>query len=699
MTLFRERNASGMKAMTGKNAARISVVLVAAMLAPIFASHAAAAPATAGPIVISSFTDRLGSVNINAGKAEGIVVGATGVVLRDGKVIADYVVEQVNWGLSRISIKNLVSGETVRVGDSAPITGAAPSTVQKPEQKTEPAKSKSSSKSRLKWIAAALGAVAIYLLVKNDDDDGPSLPGYGITLEADKVTNYGDTDESVVTITATIKDSKNNPVPDGTIVKFTTTAGTLNRVAATTSLGKATATLTGDTDDGVATVTARADATGQSASISVSFIASIDLVASPDMIQMVNSGGTQTSSTITATCRDAQGNLATSGNVKFSSTVGTVDDEVAITNGVATTTLTSNEIGTATVTATWSGTSATERVSVTAGPPFAVSVSSSSNSVPCDGNSYATITAKVTDIAGHSVADGTVVKFSVTPDNSGGGNGTITAQAETEYGSAKANLYSRDSSDAISKSGTATVTVTVPAVGQPSDVPAPALDIVNSSTTVQFVSVSVGAINLSASPTNIRGWDVAGNTTTLTAIVSNSDGLPVPDGQIVTFTATHGLVTGTGTTSGGTATTTLRTDASGSSSWNGLVDVTATAGGVSVTRTGLVIFSGPPYASNCSATISQSTLQKTGDRAVIQVIAKDVNGNPIVDDTTVTATTSKGTLLSSSEQTAGGVVNFTLETSTDAGNPTATGNGTVTITIPAGSSGTPVTLTVDFTVI
>ena len=73
--------------MTGKNAARISVVLVAAMLAPILVSHAAAAPATAGPIVISSFTDRLGSVNINAGKAEGIVVGATGVVLRDGKVI------------------------------------------------------------------------------------------------------------------------------------------------------------------------------------------------------------------------------------------------------------------------------------------------------------------------------------------------------------------------------------------------------------------------------------------------------------------------------------------------------------------------------------------------------------------------------------------------------------------------------------
>jgi len=63
---------------------------------------------------------------------------------------------------------------------------------------------------------------------------------------------------STSTVTATVKDDYGNNVPDGTIVTFTTSAGSIGSTTTTksTTNGIATATLTSSTTDGVATVTA-----------------------------------------------------------------------------------------------------------------------------------------------------------------------------------------------------------------------------------------------------------------------------------------------------------------------------------------------------------------------------------------------------------------------------------------------------------
>ena len=673
----------------------MSVLVATVMFLSIAVPAYTADKATFDSIAISSFTDTIGSININAGKAEGVKPGMRGVIIRDGKQIAEYQVAQVNWAISRIMIANLADGYTVQPGDNAPIT-------------TPITPKKSSAGKIWKALGIAAAVALVWLLVKGDKgDSGGAADNSAITLTAQK-TSTGD-DSIVITITANIKDASGETAPDGTSVTFSTTAGTLNRTQTITFSGKATATLTADTeDDDVATVTVKS--LGKTATIDVSFVSSIELAASPTSIQVAGSGGTQTESTITATCRDAAGNLATSGTVEFTAGIGTVTDSATIVGGVATATFTSDEIGVANVTASWSKSTVMTTVTVTAGPPYSVVVTSSTSSLQCDGNSFATISATVSDFAGNPATDGTVVDFSVTPDGGGGGNGTITPQGTTVAGVASASLFTKDSTGAVSQPGTATVVVEVLAASQPATVPAPLSDIENQSTHVQFVSIEVAGINLGANPTNIRGWDMVNNTTTITAVVYNAAHNPVPDGTAVYFTASHGMIYGSGggsvgmsTTTNGVATATLSTDASGDGTWDGLVDVTATSGTVTATQVGLVIFSGPPSPGNCDATISQSTLASVGGQATISVTALDVNANPVADGTSVTATTDKGNISPGTKSTADGTAVFILSTSTNPASPTQSGDGTVTISIDSGgknaeTGGLPVTLTVPFTV-
>lgn len=666
------------KAISGKIASRLSltlaIIMILSVIAPIYAAGGAE---SAKSISISSFTDAAGSLYINAGKGEKIQAGAKGSIVQNGMKIADYEVVQVNWGISRIAISNLTAGSTICAGDSAPITSS-------PQIK---------KKSKPKWIWWALGiGLATYLLTRNHG--GGSADTSGITLSAEKTTSYSDTngDSSEVTITATVRNASGDLVTDGTRVDFSSTVGTLNHTTTVTSGGTATATLTGKTTDSNAVV--KVTCNGSTATMTVSFGVSIELEASPSTIQTTNSGGSTTSSTITATCSDAQGNPATSGTVKFSTSVGTLSsNSVAISNGVASTTLTSSTTGSSTVTAIWASTSATKTVKVTAGPPYFITVASSNSSLSCSGNSSATITATVKDFGGNLVTDGTVVKFSVTADGSGGGNGTITSQSTTTNGVATASLATRDSSGTTSLPGTATIKAMVNSADQTGDVPKPTSDISNT-TTVKFVSSEVGGVSLGVSKTNIRGLDVVGNTITLTAVVSDTGGNAIPDGTEVTFTSTDGVISNVTTTTGGTATATLTSNASGG---DGNVTVTAKSGNESSSVS--VIFSGAPSAANCSVEVSPNTLASSGGQAVITVTAKDVNGHAMVDGTEITAATSKGTLSSASAQTSDGVATFTLSTSADSVTPTQTGAGTVTVTIPAGGAGSSVTLTAGFTVV
>jgi hypothetical protein len=287
------------------------------------------------------------------------------------------------------------------------------------------------------------------------------------------------------------------------------------------------------------------------------------------------------------------------------------------------------------------------------------------------------------------------------------------ASAQTVNGVATTQLVSRDSSGNASKPGTATVYASVLTTGQPTGIPVPATNLSNHTTQVQFVSQDVAAIALGASPMNIRGWDFINQSSTITAMVYDSHHNPVPDGTAVYFTATHGMISGNSgtannvavsTTKSGVASATLLSTGSEGGGWNGLVDVTAVCGAVSMDATGLVTFSGWPSPGKCSATISKSTLANCNDSAVINVVVQDINGNPVVDGTNLTITSSQGTTVSSSNPTTkGGVVQFMLLTSTDSTNPTNAGAGSVSILIDSGghnpeTNNQPVQLTVTFTV-
>lgn len=678
-----------MNAMTNRLAGRISITLVTALLLTILAPAYAAEKAPLPPIAISSITDALGSININVGKGEGIKEGSKGVIIRDGKQIAKYIVQQVNWGFSRITVFDVAEGYTIRPGDSAPLDGTA---------EKAPTVKRKSSKSKTLLTVLAIGAAVLLLGGKSG---GGSSSGGSIDLTSVKSSNVTDAGRTgTIDITARVNDSNGLPAPDGTPVTFASTAGTLDRTQTVTSAGRATAKLSYDSsvDPDSATVTVRA--LGRTATIEVSFVSSIEITTSAETIQVKDSGGSVMQATITATCWTSAGVLANSGTVTFTTNIGTISNPtVSIgADGTASTTFTSNVTGKANITATWqTKNKATIPITVTAGPPYSLSVSSDTSTVQCDGNSFATIKATVKDMRGTLATDGTVVNFAVIP----AGNGTITPQAVTVNGVATAYLHTRNADGSVSSSGTVTLKVDVLRANQPSDVPLPASDMTNQSTQVQFVSTRVGSINLSATPTNVRGWDVVGNTTTIKAVVYNTDGQPVPNGTAVYFTTTRGVVTGTSgnmsTTTNGIATATLTTDASGNDSWDGRVDVIARAGTVTQSAPGLVIFSGPAVDAQSDVTLSQTNLPTVGGQSSIIVVAKDMKGNPIADGTKVTVTTTKGTLSDGGNgTTTGGQCVITLSTSTDTATPTPAGPGEVRVSIDTG--GVPVTKTLSFTV-
>ncbi|HEY3299028.1 MAG TPA: invasin domain 3-containing protein, partial [Armatimonadota bacterium] len=417
---------------------RLSMILAIMMIMPIIAP-AYGAEKPVNQVVISNVQ---GDSKISAGKGDGMNVGDKGVIVRDGKEVANFEVTNVEWGYSSIKLSGLASGETLRVGDAAQVTTHA-----KPGEGQSIKKSNSGAKALLALLVVG-AVVALSSGGGHGGGGGSSSSGvHSVSLATTKTSLPAD-GVSTATITATVADGNNAAVPDGTVVQFSSNAGTISPAQSVTSGGKATATLTAGTTVGPVTVTATAG--GKTSTITISLtqstgtVGSIGLTASPTTIQVMGSGGAQTQSTITATCRDAQGNLATSGTVIFTSSLGSIVGTVPVgANGVATSTFSSNATGQATITASWSGAESSVTVNVTAGPPFAINVNSTPASVQCDGHSFATVTATVKDVAGNMVTDGTVVDFSIQSDVNGGGNGTITAQGRTSAGVATATLFSR----------------------------------------------------------------------------------------------------------------------------------------------------------------------------------------------------------------------------------------------------------------
>jgi hypothetical protein len=214
-------------------------------------------------------------------------------------------------------------------------------------------------------------------------------------------------------ITATVTDSDNSPVPEGTEVTFTTTSGQISGVTKTVN-GNATAMLTSSRHVGSATVTATAG--GVSGTVQVQFTAGsvasggISLTASPETLLADGKATSQ----IRALVKDANGNPVTGEVISFSvsSDMGMLSAQTATTSGgVATVTYTAGtRAGQVTITAR-SANGVTAQVMLYLSPTDVgrIDVSCAPDSIAADGASTSRITATVLDEHGDPVTGAPVV--------------------------------------------------------------------------------------------------------------------------------------------------------------------------------------------------------------------------------------------------------------------------------------------------
>ncbi|MCK4903421.1 MAG: Ig-like domain-containing protein [Candidatus Marinimicrobia bacterium] len=219
--------------------------------------------------------------------------------------------------------------------------------------------------------------------------------------------------KSSTIITAVLKDSVGNPMPDVT-VNFTTTLGTLiPQVALTNSDGVATTVLTSESVEGVATITATS---GIVKSIDIKFYGPAYIELSAGSLLLLADGISST--VITAVLKDSVGNSVPEITVNFETDLGTLNSHIEITDdtGKATTILTSaTEEGVATITATSFATSYIE-VEFKYSVPVYIVIEVIDPEIPtllADGISKANIIAKVYDSA-NKVIPGVVFDFSTT---------------------------------------------------------------------------------------------------------------------------------------------------------------------------------------------------------------------------------------------------------------------------------------------
>lgn len=233
--------------------------------------------------------------------------------------------------------------------------------------------------------------------------------------------------KAISTLTATVKDANGNGV-NNELVSFSITgsAHLSASSARTDSNGNATVTLTSTTaDSNTITAVTAYDTSGKQ--ISVSFIADVT-TANIDSLTAsradnVKADGSD-SSVITATVKDANGNLTNGAKVTFSVTDnGILSQNIATTvEGIATVQLTSLTAESITVTATTDADATGKQTSVSfVGDPTTAIVdtltASPTSGVVANGIDYSVLTATVKDINGNLVS-GAKVWFERTPGDS-----------------------------------------------------------------------------------------------------------------------------------------------------------------------------------------------------------------------------------------------------------------------------------------
>ncbi|CAG9235657.1 exported hypothetical protein [Paraburkholderia tropica] len=471
---------------------------------------------------------------------------------------------------------------------------------------------------------------------------------------------------STSTLTATLKDAYGNTIGAGVSVSWSTTGGALAAQSSTTnSSGEATVVLTSATLAGTATVTSTAVSGSKTATVTfVPDVATAQVTALSASPASITANGTSTS-TLTATIKDAYGNQFGAGvSVSWSTSGGTLSASTSSTgsNGEATTVLTSSTTAqTATVTAAAVAGSKTAQVAFVADVTTArvSTLTASPSSITANGTATSTLTATLKDANGNALGAGLSVSWSTTA-------GTLAASSST-----------------TDSNGQATVVLTASTTAQTATVSASAVAGSNTAS-VTFVADTTTATvsSLVASPTSITANGTS--TSTLTATLKDAYGNALGAGLTVTWSTTVGSLSASSSTtnSSGVATVTLT---SSTLATTATVTAKATAG----SKTATVAFVADATTAHV-VSLAQSATSGTADgtsTTTFTATVQDANGN-LVSGATVTWSTTLGTLSATSTST-----NSSGQTSITLTAPSAAGTATVTAAATAGSASGAVTYT------
>ncbi|MDM8552590.1 invasin domain 3-containing protein [Desulfobacterales bacterium HSG2] len=503
-----------------------------------------------------------------------------------------------------------------------------------------------------------------------NDEDTAADP-YSISLTATPSTLAAN-GISTCEIEATVLDINRNEVDDPTVVRFTTTAGTLYETSKTTRDGIATVTLTSPNFVSEATVTASTSSEVEG-EVTVTFTAGPPAqeysIISADPLNMSADG--KSTSNIQARVSDSSGNTVSDGTlIVFDiSGSGTLSSRTAATsNGTATVGYTAGlNPGSVTVTAKTTDGMPIGSVNLTLIDVIikSVIIESGSDSIAADGVSETLITATLTDNVNNPVKDGTQVTFSTTAGRlcTGGTSCRISVNASTGNGFATVMLRSSENA------GTTTVTASS---GGRSD-----------TTNVEFVAGQVGRIVLNASPESLQ----SGESSTIQVSVTDANGNPVKNEKITfSFTGNGSLSSRTVTTTDGTATVTYTAGDAG------LATITATSANgvrsvVSLSTSVDVKPLAPPELTQGAESIVADGVSET----LITATLKDTDGNPAGDGILVTFSTTAGKFCkdmqcssSVTTSTVGGIASATLQSSENI--------GTAVITVSSGGTSDPASI-------
>jgi len=296
-------------------------------------------------------------------------------------------------------------------------------------------------------------------------------------------------------------------------------------------------------------------------------------------------------------------------------------------------------------------------IDIAPGVPAKANIVASKTSIVANGTDSATLTITIRDAHDNLVADGTTVTVTTT-------RGTVTGVTTTVNG-----VVSRTITSTVS--GTALLGVESPT--------GTVLSTVTGDTSLSFIPGPPAQANIAASKTTVVADGI--DQTVLTITVRDANGNLVSDGTTVTLTTTLGTVTGSGNTINGVVTRYLSSITAGTATL-GVQSPTGTTLASVAGNTSITFSSGAPARAVIAA--SATTLVANGvDSSTLTVTVYDANNNLVTDGTSVTVTTTLGTVAGTGT-TVNGVVTRTITS-------TISGTAMLGVQSPAGTTLTNVT--------